>query len=117
MERKKKINQEEFIKRSKLCHTEEYDYSKVNYIDYTTKVCIICKEHGEFWQRPDKHLRGQGCPKCGAEKCKRTMFKNDKETFFRKAKEKFGDYYDLSKVNYIDAKTKVEIICPIHGSF
>lgn len=117
MERKKKINQEEFIKRSKLCHTEEYDYSKVNYIDYTTKVCIICKEHGEFWQRPDKHLRGQGCPKCGAEKCKRTMFKNDKETFFRKAKEKFGDYYDLSKVNYIDAKTRVEIICPIHGSF
>lgn len=111
------MTQEEFIQRAKACHDVEYDYSKVNYVNYTTKVCIICKEHGEFWQRPDKHLIGQGCPKCGAKKCRKTMLKNDKETFFRKAKAKFGDYYDLSKVNYIDAKTKVEIVCPIHGSF
>lgn len=29
------------------------------------KVCIICPEHGEFWQKPYKHLQGQGCPVCG----------------------------------------------------
>ena len=28
-----------------------------------------------------------------------------------------GDFYDYSKVNYINNKTKVEIICPKHGSF
>ena len=29
-----------------------------------TKVCIICPEHGEFWQTPNKHLLGHKCPKC-----------------------------------------------------
>lgn len=29
------------------------------------KVCLICPEHGEFWQTPDKHINAkQGCPKC-----------------------------------------------------
>ena len=36
----------------------------MEYIDSMTKVCIICPEHGEFWQTPNKHLNGQGCPKC-----------------------------------------------------
>jgi very-short-patch-repair endonuclease len=25
---------------------------------------IACKKHGEFEQRPDNHLRGDGCPSC-----------------------------------------------------
>ena len=61
----------EFIQKARKIHGNKYDYSKVNYINNKTKVCIICHEkdengveHGEFWQRPDKHLRGQGCPKC-----------------------------------------------------
>nr|DAR76364.1 MAG TPA: Protein of unknown function (DUF723) [Caudoviricetes sp.] len=29
----------------------------MNYIDAKTKVCIICPEHGEFWQTPDAHAR------------------------------------------------------------
>jgi hypothetical protein len=27
-------------------------------------VCIVCLNHGEFWQTPDKHLKGNECPKC-----------------------------------------------------
>ena len=27
-------------------------------------VCIICPIHGEFWQKPGKHLIKQGCPIC-----------------------------------------------------
>ena len=41
-----------------------YDYSKVEYVNYETKVCIICPEHGEFWQTPHGHLLGCGCPYC-----------------------------------------------------
>lgn len=37
--------------------------------------------------------------------------------FEERARAIHGDTYDYSKVNYIDAFTKVEIICPIHGSF
>ena len=48
----KKLTTEEFIEKSKEVHNEKYDYSKVNYINNRTKVCIICPIHGEFLQRP-----------------------------------------------------------------
>ena len=38
-------------------------------------------------------------------------------TFINKAKEIHGDIYDYSKLEYIDSKTKVKIICQIHGEF
>lgn len=41
----------------------------------------------------------------------------NKNKFIAKAIAKFGDKFDYSKVEYIDAKTKVKIICPIHGEF
>ena len=39
------------------------------------------------------------------------------EEFIRRSKEIHGDKYDYSKTNYIDNKSKVTIICPIHGEF
>lgn len=56
---------EKFIKDAKKIHGNKYDYSKVEYYNKNTKVCIICPEHGEFWQRPSSHLAGCGCPACG----------------------------------------------------
>jgi superfamily II DNA or RNA helicase len=37
--------------------------------------------------------------------------------FIEKAKEIHGNKYDYSKVEYINSKTKVKIICPEHGVF
>ena len=56
---------EEYIQKAKAIHGDKYDYSKVEYITNKDKVCIICPEHGEFWQRAGNHIRGVGCPKCG----------------------------------------------------
>lgn len=39
------------------------------------------------------------------------------EEFIERAKKIHGDTYDYSKVNYKNTKTKVTIICPIHGEF
>lgn len=36
--------------------------------------------------------------------------------FVDKAHKIHGDRYDYSKVHYVDARTKVEIVCPVHGS-
>ena len=44
----KKLNKESFVERSNIIHHNKYDYSKVEYINSSTKVCIICPEHGEF---------------------------------------------------------------------
>ena len=59
-----KLTTDEFIKKAKLVHENKYDYSKVKYINTSTKICIICPEHGEFWQTPNNHLFGAGCPAC-----------------------------------------------------
>jgi hypothetical protein len=37
--------------------------------------------------------------------------------FIKNAKNLYGNKYDYSLVNYINAKTKIKIICPEHGEF
>ena len=106
----------EWIASGRKVHGDKYDYSKVNYVNSKTKVCIICKEHGEFWQKPNNHNNGQGCPKCGFEKnCENKTL--TKEEFIKKAKEVHYNKYEYTKVNYISTQTKVCIICPEHGEF
>ena len=58
----KKLTLKDFINKANLIHNNKYDYSKVEYVNSKTKVCIICPKHGEFWQTPRSHLIGQGCP-------------------------------------------------------
>lgn len=106
----RRLTKSEFIEKSKKIHGTKYDYSKVEYKNNSTKVCIICPEHGEFWQSPNSHMNGVGCPKCS----KQYM---DKEYFTECAKKIHNNKYDYSKVNYINARTKVCIICPEHGEF
>jgi len=60
----KKMDITEFIDRSKKFHGSKYDYSLTVYVNNKSKVKIICPEHGVFEQRPDGHLRNNGCPKC-----------------------------------------------------
>lgn len=105
-----------FIEKAKKIHGDEYDYSKVEYIDSYTKVCIICTKHGEFWQSPNNHLRYQGCPSCYDDK-RKNIGTNNKNTFIEKAKEVHGDKYDYSKIDYKNVSTKISIICPKHGEF
>lgn len=113
---KHSLTTEEFIEKARKVHTDKYDYSKVNYINANTKVCIVCPEHGEFWQTPASHLNGIGCPKCGFERI-REKNKITLNEFIKKAKEVHGDKYGYSKVEYVNSKTKVCIICPEHGEF
>ena len=107
-----RLSTEEFIRRARAVHGDKYDYSKVEYIDSQTNVCIICPEHGEFWQNPSNHCNGYGCPKCAGKGVKLTN-----EEFIAKAREVHGDKYDYSKVEYVNTKTPITIICPIHGEF
>ena len=104
-------SKEEFIKKAHEEHGDKYDYSKVDYVNNKTKVCIICPEHGEFWQTPNGHLNGKGCPKCGG-----TALMT-KEEWIASARNVHGDKYDYSKVEYVNARKKVCIICPEHGEF
>lgn len=112
----RRLTTNEVIGRAKEIYGDIYDYSKVNYVNYDTKITVICKKHGEFNIRPDHFLSGCGCPKCGTE---RGSEKNrmSKHSFIKKAKSVHGNKYDYSKVEYVNAKTNVCIICPEHGEF
>lgn len=106
----KKLTKEEFIERSIQKHGNKYNYSKVEYNGNNSKTCIICSKHGEFWQRAADHMLGRGCPSCGG------VNKSNTSDFINKAKIIFP-FYDYSKVEYINSKVKVCIVCPEHGEF
>ncbi len=108
----RKSNMIEFIEKAREVHGDKYDYSKINYINKETKIIIICPVHGSFQQRPGSHLSGSGCNKCGED---RTRLLQDE--FITKAKLVHNNRYNYDKVNYINTKTSVTIICPIHGEF
>ena len=113
----KRLNKEEFIKRSKLIHGDRYDYSKVNYINNSTKIILfdnVLKEY--FTITPASILNGCG-NKNNVKNILSQKFSMGKNTFIEKAMKKHGDRYDYSKVNYINNRTKVCIICPEHGEF
>ena len=105
------LTTEEFIKKAKNVHGDLYDYSKVDYENSQKKVCIICPEHGEFYQVANSHLRSSGCPKC-SDNVKLTA-----EKFIERAREVHDSKYDYSKVEYKNNKTPIEIFCKIHGYF
>ena len=109
-------SKDEFITKAIEVHSGKYDYSKVEYVNSQTKVCIICPKHGEFWQTPNIHLRGGGCKKCSTIKV-HDLQKSTTEQYIERAREVHGNKYDYSKIEYKGNKTKVCIICPIHGEF
>lgn len=113
---KQKYTKQEFITKADLIHNHIYDYSKVDYVNNSTKVCIICKEHGEFWQRPQDHLKGRGCPQCGL-LLLRTKFALSKEKFIIESNKIFHNEFDYSNVEYVNNFTKVKVICKKHGEF
>lgn len=109
---RQRLTKEQFIERSKRKHNDRYDYSKVEYVNSSTRVCIICPIHGEFFQTPRVHMmRGHGCPMCFGSP------KSTTDEFIRKARAVYGNRYDYSKVVYKGNKEKVCVICPEHGEF
>lgn len=107
-----KLNNEEFINKSKEIHGDTYDYSKVNYTNSSLNVTIGCGKHGYFEQDPSEHLRGRNCLLCSHDNRKFSL-----DEFIIKAKNVHGNKYRYDKVNYINSRSKVTIGCPTHGYF
>lgn len=105
------LTTEMFVEKSYKIHGNKYDYSGVKYISSKIKVCIICKKHGVFNQRPNDHLMGCGCPKCA------NVCLSNTEEFVKKARKLYGNAYNYTKVKYINNKENIIIICPKHGEF
>jgi hypothetical protein len=106
---------EAFVQRAREIHGDRYDYSKVVYTNMNTKICIGCKEHGEFMQSASKHiLSKRGCPTCGIKKCAKAIT-IPWEEFLIRARKKHGNRFQYIEETYTGMKNKMDIICPDHG--
>jgi hypothetical protein len=101
------LNQEEYIEKFRNIHGNKYDYSESVITKVKDKIKIICKEHGEFYQTPMKHLQGQGCPKCSKIKAGKKLSLNYEDFVIR------SNNIHNFKYNYI--KEIYEFICDLLG--
>lgn len=102
---------EDIIKEFKKVHGFKYDYSKVNYINNSSKVTIVCKKHGEFKQVPYSHTNGSGCPACVG-KVKQTT-----ESFKTKAASRHKNKYSYDKSEFKGSHIPLIVTCEEHGDF
>jgi hypothetical protein len=103
---------DDFIRKATNAHGARYDYSKVLWAGTNTKVLIICKEHGEFIQWPNDHIKGFGCPMCSGNA------RMSLQSFLEKAYAVHTDTYDYSSITGVRSnKDKVPIACAHHGVF
>lgn len=111
-----KFTTDSFIERCKKLHGENYDYSKIVYINLVTEIKMVCSIHGEFITTPKNVLRNKiACPKCSKIYYHRKKIKKNKDIFISKAKEKFGDTFNLDNINYKGIDFPINIICKKHG--
>lgn len=58
-----KTTKDDFVCKAVLIHGNKYDYSQCQLLG-DSKVKLCCKDHGEFTQYIQNHLKGCGCPSC-----------------------------------------------------
>lgn len=110
---KKNVN---FTERANLRHNFKYDYSLTKYVSMKQNVDIICEEHGIFNQCAANHINGAGCPSC-ANAARASRHRKTKDEFLKECAAVHGDRYDYSHMHWKDGKTKINILCKLHGEF
>ena len=98
---------EKFVAKCRAKYGERYDYCYARYVSNKVQVEIKCNHCGKaFRQTPSNHLSNRGCPNCSIEKQRKHT-----SDFLELAREIHGDLYDYSESVYVNAKTKVRILC------
>lgn len=94
-----------FLEEAREIHGDKYSYDNFVYKNCKTKGLIHCNKCGtDFWMLPTNHIcKRQGCPTCYG------THKLNTEEWVEECKKKYN--YDYSETEYINASTKVKIIC------
>ncbi len=110
----RRLTQQEFVNLAKSVHGERYDYSQVEYVNFRTKVTIICSKHGPFLMAPHLHTsNGNNCPGCNTEHRTTPI-----QTFLARCSKKFDiSNLDFSGTVYKGLKHPLTVVCKTHGEF
>jgi hypothetical protein len=104
----------EFIRLARKRHGSAYTYPG-KYVNGKTPMWMRCPKHGPFPQKPNSHLQGRGCRKCGDERTYAALF-DSHEDFIKKARAVHGNKYTYPE-KYERVSKPITIICPKHGPF
>lgn len=109
----------EFELRAHAKHEHKYNYSLVDYQNYSSDIVVICPQHGEFDTTVQAHLSGSGCISCkiiyGSPLKGRARYTT--EQFILRAGAVHPGKYTYPDTVYSDSRSTVKITCPVHGNF
>lgn len=103
----KSLTTEQFIAKAISVHGSKYCYKKSVYTSGKSSLLIACNTCGsEFQQGASTHLSGDNCPLCWDLKRLITI-----DVFMERSVATHENLYNYSKVDFVDTKTKVSIVC------
>lgn len=113
-EEKNRSNIAEFIEKARNVHGDKFDYTESVYVNSSTKIKISCTVCGNiFYQDPESHLAGNGCPNCARIlRGERESLSN--EEFLERARNKHGNKFEYLD-EYQRGEIPIRIRCIIHG--
>lgn len=91
-------------------HGNTYEYTKVTYRNFNTKITITCPTHGDFEQLPGKHLKGSGCKACMTAKLTETF-----DSFCTRMRKKHKNAYEYLRYVHRGKEKLVVYRCGLHG--
>src|ERR1700730_1873295 len=111
-----KKTHQEFVKQAEQIHgVGKYQYLST-YVNALTPLLMRCTICGNEWsQKPNDHLNRHGCRHCA-------YIKNSEarhltlDQVIAKARQIHGHRFQYPGP-YLDAQSKMPIICPLHGTF
>lgn len=112
-----KYTTQHFVDLAKQVHGEHYDYTFSNYKQSREHIEIVCNKCGNhFFQSPNSHLNGKGCPYCAIQE-QSLIKRHTTEQFIQKAQKVHGNRYSYEKTTYVKDNMPVTITCSKHGDF
>jgi len=103
------LDSEIYFERVNSANSSYYDFSNSVYNGMLNEITAVCKNCGKEVTKRAEHFLERRPHIC--------QRKKTTEQFIKEANSIHNFKYDYSKTNYINNKTKVIIICPIHGEF
>ena len=101
------ITTKEYVKKATAKWGNKFDYSKTVYQGYYRLLTVTCRTCDNEWTgTPSNHLEWGSCKYCCFKKQRKTT-----QVFIDMARKIHKNQYDYSQTNYVNAKTKVTIIC------
>jgi very-short-patch-repair endonuclease len=115
LSRRPRITQKKTLARFVEVHGDTYDYSRVQYRGQQVPVEILCKRHGSFFQKPEFHWTGSGCPQCYHEDVRGASQRLNTADFVDRASKYLPPYFDFSLCDYKNSNTPVTVRCTQHN--